>query len=79
MELEFTRLGVQFVVAIVCAGVANTLIPRRVPGKLIGFIFVGLLGVWLGEWLFRYLSGLYSLNYPFLHWQIQQVKIIPAI
>ena len=79
MELEITRLGVQLIVAVVCAGIANTLIPRRIPGKIAGLILVGLLGVWLGEWLIGYLGQAYNLNHAALHWHIQQVKIIPAI
>ena len=79
MDLDFNRLGIQLVVAIVCAGIANTLIPRRIPGNITGLVMVGLVGVWIGEWLIVYLSQLYDLNYAPLHWNIQQVRVIPAI
>ena len=79
MDLDFTRLGIQIIVAIACAGVANTLIPRRIPGKLVGLVFIGLIGVWLGEWLMTYFDQTYDLTHPSLHWNIQQVKLIPAI
>lgn len=79
MDLDFTRLGVQIIVAIACAGIANTLIPRRIPGKLVGLVVLGLIGVWLGESLISHLAQSYDLNHPALDWNIQQVRLIPAI
>ena len=66
-------------VAIACAGIANALIPRRIPGKLVGLVFVGLVGVWLGEWLILYFDQTYDFSHPALDWNIQEVKLIPAI
>ncbi|NER00819.1 MAG: hypothetical protein F6K30_29685 [Cyanothece sp. SIO2G6] len=79
-SITITRLGVQLVVAIVCAGVAKSLIPRRVPGHIVGLVLIGLFGVWVGEWLIGYLGQMYNLrSFSFLYWDIQQVKVIPAI
>ena len=80
MEIAISRLGIQVVVAIVCAILAHTIIPRRIPGHIVGLTLVGLFGVWLGEWLIGYLGELYNLKqFSILHWDIQQVRIIPAV
>ncbi|MBD1871746.1 hypothetical protein H6G00_08310 [Leptolyngbya sp. FACHB-541] len=70
---------VQIVIAILCAGIATILIPRRIPGKLIGMIVIGLTGVWLGEWGTGLLRQRYAINYSFLNWSIEGVPIVPAI
>ncbi|HIK54480.1 MAG TPA: hypothetical protein IGS37_04890 [Synechococcales cyanobacterium M55_K2018_004] len=77
--MDLTRLAVQLVVAVVCAGVASILVPRRIPGKIWGLFFIGLLGVWVGEWGFALLRQQFNLNVQFLTWQVEGVLIIPAI
>lgn len=78
--VNISRLGVQLVVALICAGIGHTLIPRRIPGHLFGLVLVGLFGVWVGEWLIDYLGQMYNLKqFSFLYWDIQQVRILPAI
>ncbi|MGK7888022.1 MAG: GlsB/YeaQ/YmgE family stress response membrane protein [Leptolyngbyaceae cyanobacterium] len=78
--VTITRLGVQLVVATVCAGIAYTLIPRRIPGHIVGLMLLGLFGVWVGEWLLDYLGQMYNLRqFAFLYWDVQQVRILPAI
>lgn len=77
--MDISHLLVQVIVAIVCAGVANILVPRRIPGRLIGLILIGLAGVWVGEWGFALLRQRFGINYAWLYWQIQGVLIIPAI
>lgn len=77
--MDIPHLAVQIVVAIVCAGIANLLIPRRIPGKLTGLVLIGLAGVWIGEWGFAKLRSTYGVDFPFLRWQIEDVEIVPAI
>lgn len=77
--MDLSHLAVQLIVAIVCAGIANILIPRQIPGKFLGLIITGLVGVWVGELGFQYLRNEFKINYGFLHWSIQGVPIIPAI
>ncbi|HEY9647194.1 MAG TPA: hypothetical protein V6C88_12530 [Chroococcidiopsis sp.] len=77
--MDITRLLVQVVIAILCAGVANILVPRKIPGKLLGLVLIGLAGVWLGDWGFGLLRQEYGLNVPLLFLNVQGVLIIPAI
>lgn len=77
--MDLSRLVVQIVIAILCAGIANVLVPRQIPGKLLGLILIGLTGVWVGEWGVYLLRREYGLNYNLLNWQIQGVPIVPAI
>lgn len=77
--MDLSHLAVQLILAIVCAGIANILIPRRIPGKFLGLILTGLIGVWVGEVGFQYLRTEFKINYGFLHWNIQGVPMIPAI
>lgn len=77
--MDIPHLIVQIVIAILCAGIATILIPRRIPGKLIGMIAIGLAGVWLGEWGAELLRQGYGINYSFLNWNIEGVPIVPAI
>ncbi len=77
--MDISRLFVQLMIAIVCAGIANVLVPRRIPGKFIGLILVGLAGVWLGQWGFDFLQSSYGINYQLLRWQLEGVYIVPAI
>jgi uncharacterized membrane protein YeaQ/YmgE (transglycosylase-associated protein family) len=77
--MDIPHLIVQIVIALLCAGIATILIPRRIPGKLIGMIAIGLAGVWLGEWGARLLRQRYGIRYSFLDWNIEGVPIVPAI
>lgn len=78
--MDLTKLLVQVVIALVCAGAATFLIPRKIPGKLVGLVLIGFAGVWLGEWAVNFLSQTYELPIPaFLLWNVQEVLIIPAI
>ncbi|MFE4108336.1 GlsB/YeaQ/YmgE family stress response membrane protein [Almyronema epifaneia] len=77
--MDITHLLVQVIIAIVCAGLANLLVPRRIPGKLVGLVLIGLAGVWVGRWSADYLSQQFGLNWAFLEWQLQGVEIVPAI
>ncbi|MBD2022346.1 hypothetical protein H6F43_19380 [Leptolyngbya sp. FACHB-36] len=77
--MDLSYLAVQLIVAIVCAGIANILIPRRIPGGSLGLIVTGLVGVWLGEEVFKFLRRQYELEYPILRWSVQNVSIVPSI
>ncbi|RZM82857.1 hypothetical protein [Leptolyngbya iicbica] len=78
--MDWTRLVVQILIALGCAGLATVLIPRRIPGKIFGLIVIGFAGVWLGEWVIKYLETTYSLPIPdFVTWDIQGVPILPAV
>jgi len=77
--MDITQLAVQVVVAILAAGVANILVPRRIPGKLAGLVLIGLVGVWIGEWGFSLMQQRFNLYLPVLSWNIQGVQIIPAV
>ena len=73
------HLAVQLIVAICCAYIATILIPRQVPGRFLGLMVVGLVGVWLGESMFRFLKTQYGLSHAFLRWAILGVPIVPSI
>ncbi len=78
--MDWTRLVVQILIALGCASLATVLLPRRIPGKLFGLIAIGFAGVWLGEWVVRYLETTYSLPIPdFVTWDLQGVPILPAV
>lgn len=77
--MDIARLFVHLTIAGFCAGIATILIPRRVPGKLLGLVLIGLAGVWVGDWVFLLLSQQFNLALPVLYTQIQGVLIIPAI
>jgi uncharacterized membrane protein YeaQ/YmgE (transglycosylase-associated protein family) len=77
--MDLYQLLTQIAIAIVCAGLANVLIPRRVPGKLAGLILIGFAGVWLGDWAYNFVQREYGLNIDLLNWQVQGVEIIPSI
>jgi uncharacterized membrane protein YeaQ/YmgE (transglycosylase-associated protein family) len=76
---EITRLLVQILIALVCAFIANILIPRAVPGKLGGLVLVGFAGVFLGEWISNYILAQYNIDIPALQWEFQDVPILPSI
>ncbi len=77
--MEPSRLAIQLLVTILCAGLANVVIPRDIPGKFLGLFLTGLVGVWLGGTVFTFLTTHYGLNFPLLHWGIEGVPIIPSI
>ncbi len=78
--MNLTRLLVQVLIALACAGVATVLLPRKIPGRLFGLALIGLAGVWLGEWILNYLGNTYDLPIPaFLTWNVEGVPIVPAI
>jgi uncharacterized membrane protein YeaQ/YmgE (transglycosylase-associated protein family) len=76
---NFTNLLIKLVIAIACAGAANILVPRSIPGKLAGMILIGMAGVLFGEWGFQLLQQRFGLDFTFLYWDVQGVLIIPAI
>jgi uncharacterized membrane protein YeaQ/YmgE (transglycosylase-associated protein family) len=76
---ELLRLLVQVAIAIACAVIANLLVPRQVPGKILGLIFIGLTGVFLGEWMANYLLRQYNFTFPWLTWSLQDVPILPSV
>ena len=77
--MDLSRIAVQLIAAIVCAGIANIFIPRQIPGKFLGFMLTGLVGVWLGEVVFKLLKTQHELNYPFLYWGIGGIAVVPSI
>lgn len=77
--MDIPNILVKLVIALICAGIAEILIPRRVPGGIVGLILIGLAGIWFGEWSFLLLRREFGLNFAFLYWQIRGVLIIPAI
>ncbi|NJN01046.1 MAG: hypothetical protein HC873_19830 [Leptolyngbyaceae cyanobacterium SL_1_1] len=77
--MDITRLLVQVVIAIVCAGIANILVPRRIPGGITGLILIGLAGARLGRWTANYLGNQFGFRSEILAWQIQDVEIVPSI
>ncbi|MFH7245567.1 MAG: GlsB/YeaQ/YmgE family stress response membrane protein [Spirulina sp.] len=74
-----TRLLVQVLIAIVCATLANLLVPRRVPGKAVGLVIIGLAGVFLGEWVLNNILRQYNLTFPWLTWSFMGVPILPSV
>ncbi|MGA7932501.1 MAG: hypothetical protein WCA35_02875 [Kovacikia sp.] len=72
------HLAIQLIVAIIAASIANILIPRRIPGRFLGLILTGLVGVWTGEILFKILKD-YGINNVIFHWGILGVPLIPSI
>jgi len=78
--MDLTRLLVQILIAIACGSVATLLLPRPIPGKLLGLAIIGFAGVWLGEWIVGFLESTYDLSIPdFVTWDFQGVTIVPAI
>ncbi len=78
--MDLTRLLVQVVIALVCAGAATLLLPRKIPGKLLGLIVIGFAGVWLGEWTLALFRHTFKFPIPgFVTWSLEGVPIIPAI
>ncbi|UBF27882.1 hypothetical protein K9N68_08280 [Kovacikia minuta CCNUW1] len=72
------HLAIHLVVAVIAASIANILIPRRIPGRFLGLILTGLVGVWAGEIVFKVLKG-YGVNNAVFHWGILGIPLIPSI
>ena len=77
--MDLQKLLIQLVIAIICAGLANFLVPRRIPGKLVGLVLLGLAGVLLGEWIVNFLDEQYGFSLDILAWGVQGVPIVPSI
>ncbi len=78
--MDLTRLFVQVLIAIACGGIATIILPRKIPGKLLGLVLIGFAGVWFGEWFVNFLQRTYKLPIPdFATWSFQGVPILPAI
>lgn len=77
--MSIPSLLIKLLIAVVCALLADILVPRRVPGGLVGLILIGLAGIWLGEWACALLRREFGIYFAFLYWQIQGVLIIPAV
>ena len=73
------RILVQVAIALACAWVATTLLPRRIPGGIFGLLVIGLAGVWLGEWALGLLTATYGFSFEPLEWAFQGVPLIPSI
>lgn len=76
---DLISLLVQILIAVACAFAANVLVPRQVPGKLLGLVLIGLAGVFLGQWVASYLLQQYSVTLPWLTWSFQGVPVVPSI
>ncbi|PSR19619.1 hypothetical protein C8255_01135 [filamentous cyanobacterium CCP3] len=76
---DLISLLIQVLIAMTCAFAANLLIPRRVPGKLLGLVLIGLVGVLLGQWVADYLRQQYNFTLPWLTWSVQGVPLVPSI
>lgn len=76
---DLLTLLIQVLIAIAAATIASILVPRQIPGKALGLVIIGLLGVFLGEWVANYLLRQYNLSLPWLEWTFQGVPIIPSV
>lgn len=76
---DLISLLVQVLIAMACAFAANLLIPRRVPGKLLGLMLIGLVGVLVGQWVANYLLQQYNFALPWVTWSFQGVPLVPSI
>lgn len=77
--MEPSRIAMQLLVTVLCAGCANIILPRQVPGKFLGLFLTGWIGVWLGGEVFAWLKAQYGLNYAVLHWGVAGIPIIPSV
>ena len=77
--MDLSHLAVQLMIAIVCAGLANALLPRQIPGKFLGLIATGLVGVWVGELGSKLLKSEFGVDFAILHWGIQGVPILSSV
>ncbi len=76
---DLISLLVQVLIAMASAFAANILVPRQVPGKLLGLVLIGLIGVFVGQWVANYLLQQYSFTLPWLTWSFQGVPVVPSI
>ncbi|MGF1566759.1 MAG: hypothetical protein ACFCVD_01560 [Nodosilinea sp.] len=76
---DLVRLLVQVLLAIACAVVASILVPRQIPGKAVGLVIIGLLGVFLGEWMVNFLQQQYDLTLPWLTWTFRGVPVLASV
>ncbi|WOD37730.1 hypothetical protein [Nodosilinea sp. E11] len=76
---DLISLLVQVLIAIACAFTANILVPRQVPGKLLGLVLIGLIGVFVGQWMADYLLQQYDFTSTWLTWSFQGVPVVPSI
>jgi len=77
--MELTELLIRLAVAVVCAGLATVIIPRKIPGKIFGLFILGIAGVFFGEWAFALMRQRFGFDHPALYWGIEGVAIIPAV
>jgi uncharacterized membrane protein YeaQ/YmgE (transglycosylase-associated protein family) len=77
--MTLSHLAIQLMLAIACGIVGNILIPRQIPGRFLGLIVVGLVGVWLGEWAYLLIKNQYGFNHALLSWKIESVPVIPSV
>lgn len=77
--MDLSRLAVQLVIAAVCGLLGNFLIPRQVPGKFLGLMVVGFVGVWFGAWVYHLMKTRYGVTAQFLSWNVVNVPIVPSI
>lgn len=77
--MNVPNVFIKLLIAILCAGLADLLVPRRIPGGLAGLILIGLAGIWVGEWGFALFQERFGITFPWLYWQIQGVLLIPAV
>lgn len=77
--MNIAPLLIKLLIAIICAGLADILVPRRIPGGLAGLILIGLAGIWFGEWAIALLRQQFGFDFAFLYWQVQGVLIVPAV
>jgi uncharacterized membrane protein YeaQ/YmgE (transglycosylase-associated protein family) len=77
--MDLLQLLIKLLIAIGCAALADVLIPRQVPGGLVGLVLIGLAGVWVGEWGYGLLRQRFGIQFALLSWQLQGVPIIPAV
>lgn len=77
--MTIPHLLTKLLIAVICAALADLLVPRRVPGGLAGLVLIGLAGIWVGESGFILLNQEFGINFAFLYWHISGVLIVPAI
>ncbi|MEO0458591.1 MAG: hypothetical protein AAF152_18710 [Cyanobacteria bacterium P01_A01_bin.114] len=77
--MDLSKIFIQLMIALICATVANLVIPKRIPGKSLGPLVVGFGGVVVGEWVVDFLQSTFNFSPAFLHWDIYEVPIIPAL
>jgi uncharacterized membrane protein YeaQ/YmgE (transglycosylase-associated protein family) len=77
--MELSEMVVRLAVAVVCAGIATVIVPRKIPGKIFGLFILGIAGVFFGEWAFQLIRQQFGIDHAALRWGIKEVAIIPAV